>query len=429
MTALISFSSFRGHMFNAGSLIVAKIIVYVVYFAAIPIYVAVHGRASYGVVAFFGVLISYSIMIENGLTYAVTLRYTRALAQGEDLGAQRVIQAALPLYISLALLCGVVFLLGADRLAEFFWPNSGYAGTMRIAGFAVALLVADAMFVSVIQAHNRLVALNMVRLAADVFRASALYLAAYTDKPLQTVVWIFLASAILKLVLDAWYCLVYLISTKSLRPLLDTGEIIATLKAAPTMVVISVASLVISLYEKSYAASHVAPQDFAGYALVADLTTKAHVLYYAVLGTTYNALIRYHAKGWSTHILLKANSAALLFIATTYYLPLAVFGEGIISFSLGAEFGAQTMPLLRILCCSSLAYLAFSYFEANLKARGQALILMWIYLLGLGMFVALTPWLFGIFGLIGIGFALLAVFISMLAVTAVTALQKQNDSR
>lgn len=416
-------SAVRSHIFNAGSLLISKVVVYAAYFAAIPVYVGIHGQASYGVVAFFGVLIGYSVLLENGLTYAVTLRYTRALARTEEAGAYRILRAAVPLYALVAMLCAVGMQLGSDQLAEFIWKKSNYAESLRLAGLVVALLVADAFFVSIIQSHNKLVALNMIRLSADVVRAAALYVAAYADDPLQTVIWMFLASAMLKLTLDAGYCLARLVSSKAIQPVFDIREIVENLRLAPMTVVISVTWLFITLYDKTYAASHVSEADYAYYALAADLTSKAHVLFYSVLGTTYNIMIRHHATGKNVSALLKANGIALLAVVLAYFLPLAVFCEAIVGYFLGIEFGAQAEPLVRVLAACSVIYLAFSCLEANLNAQGRALSMMWIYLSGLLVLVALTPWLFGILGLAGIGFALLGMFVTMLAMTALLTLR------
>lgn len=405
----------RQHIFNAGSLLVSKVLVYAAYFAAIPGYVHAHGQASYGVVAFFGTLIGYSVLLENGLSYAVTLRYTRALARNEEREPDRIVRAAVPIYGLLALTCALFFLTANGPLAGLIWGKQDYAGSLQWLGLAVALLVFDALFVSVIQAHNKLVALNMIRLAADGVRVAALYVAAHAEDPLRAVTLMFVASALLKLVLDAAYCFGRLVPKQMLRPLFDLGEAAANLRLAPMMIVTSMTWLVASFYDKTYAASHVSEHRYAYYALAADLTTKAHVLFYAILSTTYNVMIRYHATGKGVGSLLKTNGIALLVMTLLYYVPLALGGEWIIGFFLGAEFGAQAAPLIRILAGCSVTYLAFSCLEANLNAQGRAFAMMWIYLTGLAVLVALTPWLFGYFGLAGLGLSLLGMFSTMLA--------------
>mgnify|MGYP001227012035 CR=1 FL=1 len=425
---LSKFIAVRGHIFNASSLLFSKVIVYAAYFAAVPVYVSSHGQASYGVVALFGVLIGYSILLENGLSYAVTLRYTRALARAQEIEANRIVRAAMPMYAMLSLACVLCFLLGADQLSLLIWKKTDYADPLRLAGLAVALLVADALFVSIIQAHNRLVVLNMIRLVVDIVRAAALYVAAYSENSLLPVIWMFLISAILKLALDAGYCLRFLVSKQIFRPLFDVREIVTNLKLAPMTIVISIIWLFVSLYDKTYAARNVPERDFAYYALAADLTSKAHVFFYAILGTTYNAMIRHHAMGKGTGTLLKANGIALLFITIFYYLPIFIFGADIVGYFLGPDFGLQTGPLLKILACCSVIYLAFSCFEANLNAQGRAFAMMWIYLVGLLILVLITPWLFDFFGLAGIGFSLMGMFAAMLVLTGLLTLRLSERS-
>ncbi len=416
----------KHHIFNASALLFSKIGVYIAYFAAIPVYVHAYGQASYGIVAFFGVLVGYSVLLENGLSYAVTLRYTRALARNEKAAGQKIVRAALPLYGMLALVCAAVLFFSNDTIAQLIWQKQDYAGPLRMVGLTVALLVFDAYFVSVIQSHNKLVALNMIRLAVDIVRASALYIAIFTKDPFTSVVGAFLASAVLKVILDAWYCAGPLGARYAFLPIVDWAEIRANLKLAPMTFVITAAWLVVSLFDKSYAASHVSEHDFAYYALATDLTVKAHILFYAILGTTYNVLIRRHATSQSTKIPMRANWAALLLIAAFYYLPLAAFGDKIVGHFLGAEFGAQTLPLLRILSGCSISYLAFSCLEANLNAQGRIFPVMWIYVAALLIVVSLTPFLFRLFGLPGICLSLLSMFGAMLTASVYVTLRRRG---
>jgi len=160
--------------------------------------------------------------------------------------------------------------------------------------------------------------------------------------------------------------------------------------------------------------------------LATDLTVKAHILFYAILGTTYNVLIRRHATSQCTKIPMRANWAALFFIAAIYYLPLALFGDKIIGAFLGADFGINTLPLLRILVCCSISYLAFSCMEANLNAQGRIFPIMWVYLLALLIMVALTPFLFKLFGLLGICLSLMIMFIAMLTASVFLTLRRRG---
>ncbi|MFA5041781.1 MAG: hypothetical protein WC464_09140, partial [Bdellovibrionales bacterium] len=239
----------KHHIFNAAALLFSKVGVYIAYFAAIPIYVHVYGQASYGIVAFLGTLIGYSVLLENGLSYAVTLRYTRALARNETAAAERIVRAALFPYALLALVCAVVFVLSNNQIAQLIWQKPDYAVPLQMVGVTIAILVFDAFFVSIIQSHNKLVALNMIRLSVDIVRASALYIAVLTKDPLNSVTGAFLASAILKVSLDAWYCMGPLGLRRMFPFVIDGAEIRANLKLAPITIVITAAWLVISLFD------------------------------------------------------------------------------------------------------------------------------------------------------------------------------------
>lgn len=405
------------HLLNGGSLLASKVVIYAISLFAIPIFVKYHGEGAYGILAFFGTLLGYSILIENGLSYAVTLRFTRCLARQELNESIVVARSALPIYVFLGLLCIIAFTIIGDNLSTFIWKKADYGYAIKVVGATIGVLVFDAFSASLIQAYNRLVALNVIRLLADSIRISSLYIAAFSNDPIVVMVWMFLASAIFKLVLDWLYCIFVIKIKEVYKPRLDFAELISNLKLAPSAFVICGLWLMISMYDKTFAASRVSEAQYAYYALAADLTTKAHILFYAVSGTTYNMMIRRHASNQNIGGVLKIYFVALAVIFAIYYLPLFIFAKQIIAYFLGVDPTGQAVPVIRLLTACSLMYLAFASLEATLNAQGRSLQMMFVYITAAILLPIATPFFFGRFGLVGVSLGLVIMFFTMLFLT------------
>ncbi len=405
----------RHHVLNGGSLLVSKVVVYFLYFMAIPPFIAAHGQGAYGLIAFFMTMIGYAVLLESGLSYAVIWRYTGKLERQES-QAQTVVQAALPLYAGLAVTVVAAIAFLAEPISQGIWQSPDYRLPIALVGVAVGLMILDAVPASVMQAHNKLLALNINRLIVDVLRVAALYVAIGAANPVMTVISFFLVSALLKLLLDSVYCVYGLKVGAVFWPRWVGSEVWANVKLAPAMFLVAAISLLIAVYDKTFVAKAVSASEYAYYAFAVDVCVRAHILYFAFSGTMYNVLIRRYAGSVATTGLLTSYFIALAVMALGYYLPLSTLGGPVITAFLGEAFSTHAMPLVRILALSSLLYLVFSIFEANLNAMGRVYITLAAYVVGALFLVLVSPHWVRTYGMSGMGYALTVMFGVMLSV-------------
>lgn len=407
----------RVHLWNGGSLLFSKIAIYFLYFVAIPPFIHAHGQGAYGTVAFFSTMIGYTVLLENGLSYAVTWRYTRALAQ-DNPQPEKIIRAAVPLYSLLAIL--PILFLGtmAEYISISIWNKLDYSSEIRLLGFAVAFLILDALPASVLQSHNRLVILNINRLIVDAIRVSALFVAIFVDDPLHTVILFFLLSAIIKLALDCWSCFKEVGASKIFRPLFSWGEVQANVRIAPLMFVVAGLSLIISLYDKIVIAKILPEADYAYYAFASDVCTKAYIIFFAFSSTAYNTLIRRYATSTSLRGMMYAYIAALVAMAFFYYIPLSIFGWIPVTHYLGQSFSAHVMPLIQVISVAAMLYLGFTVFEANLNAKGNISFVLFAYIGGLAVLFSLAPYMVAKYSSLGMGISLAAMYGIMLIIAS-----------
>jgi O-antigen/teichoic acid export membrane protein len=399
----------RVHLINGGSLIISKIAVYILYFLAIPLFIKIHGQGAYGLVAFFSIMIGYTVLLENGLSYAVTWRYTRALAQGMT-HPEKIIRASVPLYALLSAVSILLLIMFAETISILVWNKSDYILPIRLLGLGVGVLILDALPVSVLQSQNKLAILNLNRFIGDGIRVSALFFAIFVENPLLTVVIFLLFSALVRLILDCVACFRESLSWEIFRPIFSINEIISNIRIAPTMFGIAALSLVISLYDKIFIAEMLSESDFAYYAFASDLCTKAYIIFFAFSSAAYNTLIRRHATAGSLRGMMYAYAAALFVMGFGYYLPLSLYGHIVVSDFLGHDFSNHTMPLVKVLSVSSMLYLAFTVFEANLNAQGNIFSVLIAYAAGLTLLFAVAPCMVASYSVMGMGFALVLMF-------------------
>jgi O-antigen/teichoic acid export membrane protein len=274
------------HFFNGGSLLASKVIIYLLYFVAIPPLIRAQGEAAYGLIAFFSTALGCSVLLENGLSYTVTWRYTRALAKGFK-GSEEIIRAAIPLYSLLAIVTFLIMDIKATEISLIIWHKPEYSREIQMLGAAVGLLILDALPASVLQSHNQLFILNINRLLVDAIRVLSFFVAATSSNALHTVMMFFLLSAFLKLILDVIFCTSRVVKRHTFYPVIMWKEIKSNLKILPTMFSISMLSLLISLYDKVTMAKLLSQSDFAYYAFAADACSNACKIHVCVCACAY----------------------------------------------------------------------------------------------------------------------------------------------
>jgi hypothetical protein len=405
----------REHVWNFSSSIGLKLVVFVLYFLAIPVLVGTKGAEVYGVIAFLIALLGYSSLLDNGLTYTVQLRYVRALSTRMDT-PERVVRVAIPIYILLASIVFATLAPSGAGLSNTIWRTDAYAYVGPGLALLLALQVAGSLPAAVLLSHNRVALVNVARLAADVFRVGGLVSAAFANDPIAISLGFFVAGSAAKLAIDLFNCN-RLVGLRNLRPAWSLSEMGAVLGTAWVMWLIAAMSLITLLYDKWFVSANISPADYAAYSIASDLTTKIYFVFYALSGAMYTPLMRRYATSGSSGRIYSIYISILAILATTYYMPLGVWSFELLNIYVGPEIAASGENPIRILAVSAVLYLFFNLMEMNLYARGSAHMVVPAYGAGIVALVISTPMLEARFGLDGVAASVLVMQATMLTVT------------
>ncbi len=406
----------REHIWNFSSSIGLKLIVFVLYFLAVPVLIGSQGPETYGIIAFMIAILGYSSLVDHGLTYTVQLRYVQALSTGAA-EPERVVRVAIPVYALLSLIVLFTLAPSGSALSNLVWRTNAYAFAAPIIALLLALQVAGSLPATVLLAHNRVALVNVGRLAADMFRVGGLVAAAATDDPVAVALAFFVLGSAAKFAIDMSNCH-RLIGLRRLPPVWSMREALGILRTAWVMWAIAVMSIVALLYDKWFVSANISPTDYATYSIASDLTTKIYFVFYALSGALYIPLMRKYATGQSAARLYAVYGAILLVVALLYFVPLCIWSYEILNWYVGPDVAAAGANIIRIMSLSAIVYLLFNLMEVNLYVRGFASRVVPAYAVGVGVLVSTMPIIGSRFGMAGVATSVLLMHVTMIVVMA-----------
>ena len=253
------------HFANFLSSIGLKAVSFGLYFAAIPFFITRQGHETYGVIAFLMMLVGYSSLFDNGITYTINLRYVRALsASAED--PEYVIGCAIPIYAVMALAMFLITLVGSPWISASIWGSTGLTYVIAGMAFVIFLQIAGSIFASVLLAHNKVSLVNASRMLADLLRVFGIFLAACSVQPLMVVVVLLAVASAAKMALDVYNCS-RLVGLRKLRVRWSREEVASILKASTVMWGIAIIGLVVLVYDKWYVSATFASENYSYYGI------------------------------------------------------------------------------------------------------------------------------------------------------------------
>jgi len=401
-------------------------VAFVSYFAAVPYFLSHQGHETYGVVAFLTMILGYSSLFDNGITYTVTLRYVRSLSSGGD-NPESVVGYAFPIY---TILGGIVFFalfLFAPRISTSIWGNEEFTGVVRGMSFVIFLQIVGALFASVLLARNKVVLVNASRMIADIGRVLGIVLAASSAEPLVMIVSMMAVSSVAKMAIDLWNCS-KLVGIRKLRPRWSVADIISILGASTWMWSIAAFGLAVLVYDKWYVSSAFSSEKYSYYSIANDFSTKVFFVIYAFTAAIYTPLMRRHAVNLGSGPIYRFYLVFLLAVALAYYGPLFVFSRPLLTWYVSADLAANAVVPMRVMIGSAVIYLLFNTIEIDLYAKGMARSVLPSYILGMASLLCFTPYLAEHLQITGVAISVLIMQVVMLLSLLFVRYQKSSES-
>jgi PST family polysaccharide transporter len=393
-----------------------KVLTSLLFLILVPYSIRTMGAESYGIAAFFLTMHGYVSLLDSGFSYALGLKYTRAIVNDPH-EAQSILSAAIPLYLFISVLALIGFFLFRFQLSRMAFASEAYAFHMGLFGVVLAVTAIDSMLVTVMQGHEKISQIVVGRFILDLVKVAGVTGMAFFKLQPDMIVWFIVASSVLKFAFDLR---IFSALTKIVNSF-DYKRTLEIFYLALPSIGIALCSLYMSMLDKFFVSGKISSSAFTSYSFAFDLTTKAYFLMYAITTVIYPKLIKTHSQGNSMFGLVRIQLFSLLGIVGVYYLPLFVFSDGVTRLLLGENLVEPTSTLIRFCCAIAILYLIFSIFENFLNARGAVLKTFIVYLCGLTAVSVSMGWLVEKFEIYGVPVAVLLMFSVMIAAALVAS--------
>ncbi len=414
------------HLLNFGSYFVSKALSLGLFAFAVSYFVRRGGETLYGMVSLVLLLYAYLQLVDLGMGYAVVYRLGRAIARQRESHVQLVART-LPIYLVCSAVIGATLILTARPIARFLLGGEEYAGLFVLTALGVSCLILSALCAAVMQAYNRVDFLNFSRLIFDLVKAGALIVAAATGGGLETVLWLTLAGAIVKLAVDIQLASHLLRSYTWLYPVLSWRTVRLNVKVGAPMFASSLISSLLNSMDKIWVAKLLTPATLAAYSIATDLHTKAYFMLWAVTGSLFTPFIQRQARRESVQSLVLAAISAIAGLFLIYYIPLAVFGRQILTVWISAEMAEKAYVMLRWLLLPTGIYLVANLMEVFLQTAGETKRLGWAYLVALVVQFTGLATLPPVFGVVGVIWSVALMHFSLFVCFLLLIVRRRNS--
>ncbi len=354
-----------------------KITTTLMYLIAIPLFIRARGEKEYSIIAIFLLIHGFVALIDAGFSYALGLRYMRAIATKNSI-AKYIIDRGFSFYLSIA---GIIFLLSiiySKSMSNYFFLSPDHAVEMILYGLSISFLVMSSYFVVVLQAQEKISRINLHRFILDAVKSAGLLFVLFLSLNSHNYIYFVFTGSVLKLYLD------YKSFSKitDFNPTFDYQELKNNFQLGWMSMIISVLSLLLFAGDKLLVIQKLSKDNFGSYSFAFDLNVRAYFLIYAVYSTIYPVLIKKHATQENVGRILLFGLVSIFSISIFYYLPLSFFSSEIVTFFVDKNLSADTYVLIRIFSLAAIAYMVFGLTETYLNSLGYPHMVLFSYAIG-----------------------------------------------
>lgn len=407
------FSSNRVNILNFFSYVLPKIISLSLYAVSVPFFINRVGEKAYGILTLILLVFSYLYILDFGLGYAITYRYTRKLAIGSS-AATAILSKGVLFYIVSSLFFGLALMLFSDHLSMWFFNSMIYANLFKLASICCFFLMMSYFFTGILASYNCMYLTNASNLVLDLIRNISLILGAIFHGNLFLVVSIIIFGTIVKLMMDLYFVLKKVGTLTWMKPVYAPKELIFNLKLGSPMLIVLAFAILANCLGKVFVGHTFGLKELAYYSIALDLNMKAYFLIAAVNGTISTLLIRKTAVKKSKKNLFMVSLGASLAISLIYYLPLAIFSKKILSFWIGDDFAIHACGLVKLLAVVSVLYLFYDAFYNLNQTTGKFKVNACVSVLGAFALTLTLIFFSNHFGINGVAYSYIFMYLCMI---------------
>lgn len=387
----------------------SRVVSLAVFGFTIPLALNALGAERFAVFSVIMQILNFVPLLDAGIGYALTFRYSRSL-QRNSLLLGRLVSEHFWLYLALALLFTALFVPGFPLI--FLSQQQDFAldelGMISVGGglaifFLLLSIVARATLVS----HKKTYVLNGLDIGTDVLRGIALYVGVMLMSNLGWTVFLTaMAYAVRSVVMGIFSRQLEPRPLESFR-FIRMRSLRASIGLGAPFAVSALSFIAIGVLDRAAIARFCSLAELASYSIAYDVVARGWLIMYAVNGAIAPILMRWGHARETNNLSLAMKYSWLLTISVIIlvYGVLNLFEPMLIGWWLGAEMAISARLPIALLSVASAFYLCTCVLHNFFQATGQTALIGKAYFIGLLVYL---PTLFlGIFQ-IGIAGAAMA---------------------
>ena len=373
--------------FNFATYFGPKIASLAIFAVIVPAALHSLGKDRYAILMTILLFVGFVPLLDTGISYALTFRYSRAL-QRDRLGGILLLREHWKVYIAAGIGIGLI----APFI--FFWlfysARTQFGSELKVTAIAgaaaVFFMLLSGFYRAILIAKGKSYVMNIIDFVSDVLRGVAIGIGAALYRNLGitmiliavafAVRWILMSSATKKLVNASVRGFKTHIRMRSMRASANIGVPFA-LSALLTIVFGGLDKAIITRIQSL--------SELAVYSLSYDITTKGWVLVWAINGAFLPVLMRMGHAGEDSKIarIFSYSWISVIAIALMVYVPLNLFEPQLVGWWVGERMATDTRAYIAMFSLASLFYFAVCVFYNFFQASGRVVIIAKAYFIGL----------------------------------------------
>jgi len=394
---------------NAGWNIIGQTAPLLVAVVVLPRLIGLMGIDRYGFLTLVWVLVGYAGLFDFGLGRAITRTVANRLAAGDDLGARRAAIVGMTYLLVFGLCVGLVFAALSPWLSRtaFKIPESMHREAMLsllLLSISIPLTMLSAGYASILTAHQRFGAMNIVRAVLGVATYLGPLLVVLYANRLELVVGF---VAVMRFLTNRVYA--HVCKTQcgvDFRPIVPDRETSKELFSLGGWITVSnVVSPFLTYLDRLILGALVAMQAVAYYATPYDMVLKSLIIPYALVGAIFPVAAGLSNNSLAAKVLFFQSVRTTFLIMMPMELAIFVLGPPVLEVWLGREFSLNGGPVVQCLAVGLLLNSLAQIPAMMIQAAGRPKWMAVLHLIELPVFLLLLWYLTSRLGITGTAIA------------------------
>lgn len=384
----------REVLFNFATYFGPKIASLGIFAVIVPAALSALGKDRYAVLMTILLFVGFVPLLDTGISYALTYRYSRALRRDRRAGIS-LLQEHWKVYILVAV---GLFLLAPFAFFWLFHSARSQFGdelmTSAAAGaVAVFFMLLSGYYRAILVASGKSYVMNIIDFVSDLLRGVAIGVGATLYRNLGvTMALIAVAFAVRWILMGG-----------AAKRLLGLGAVIykgrmrvrsmrLSARIGVPFALSALLTVVFGALDKAVIARMKSLSDLAVYSLSYDITTKGWMLVWAINSALLPVLMRMGHAGEKSKIarLFTYTWISVAAVAFLVYLPLNLFQPQLVGWWVGEQMATDTRSYIAMFSLASLFYFVVCVFYNFFQAAGRVMVIAKAYFIGLVFYLSVV---------------------------------------